>query len=349
MSNDANRTIDVLGTGGTIAGTASVEAGDANYNAAQLSVAALLSGVSGMTLALGGHLLRPVQVAQIDSKDMSVGVWCDLAGAVCSSLQDDTVQGVVITHGTDTLEETATWLQGVVPQALLARKPVVLTCAMRPATSVDADGPANLRDAVEVAVRGSGLGLTGVLVVCAAKVHHGLAVRKVHSHRLDAFDSGDSPLVGRFTGEGAQRALQVDSDAILMNNQSLVSGFIGFDAPESGVADWLDVVRINGLPRVEIVHSHAGADGGVVRDLLSLGEKAPKGFVVAATGNGTVHHALEAELRVAKQLGVWVWRSTRCILGAVTPRDDDMLALTPLTPAKARVAMQVSLSKSLAS
>ncbi len=175
----------VLGTGGTIAGTAASAADNIGYTAAQLGIDELLAGVP----QLRGHAIEAEQVAQLDSKDMDFATWQLLAARCAHWLSDDGVQGIVITHGTDTLEETAWFLQAV----LNPSKPVVMTCAMRPATALTPDGPQNLLDAVAVA---STRGARGVVAVCAGAIHSALDVRKVHTYRADAFGSGDAGVLG---------------------------------------------------------------------------------------------------------------------------------------------------------
>ena len=157
------QTVVILGTGGTIAGTAKDAADNVGYTAAQIGVAQLLAAVP----ALAGQALEAEQVSQIDSKDMGFGVWRALALRVAHHLARPEVAGIVITHGTDTLEETAYFLQRV----LAPNKPVVLTAAMRPATALLADGPQNLTDAVAVA---QSEGASGVVAVLAGEVHSGL-------------------------------------------------------------------------------------------------------------------------------------------------------------------------------
>lgn len=179
--------IIVLGTGGTIAGTAASSSDHTGYTAAQLGVDALLKAVPGLQAALKGLVLKSEQVAQLDSKDMDFETMLQLAKRCAFHLAQQDVKAVVITHGTDTLEETAYFLHRVIPPELQS-KPVVMTCAMRPATSTQADGPRNLRDAVTLAADAQA---RGVLVVCAGQVHHALAVQKTHSYALDAFSSGD--------------------------------------------------------------------------------------------------------------------------------------------------------------
>ena len=307
--------IVVLGTGGTIAGT-SAQAGDnIGYTAAQVGVAQLLAAVPGLQ-AMAGTLLTE-QVAQIDSKDMDGDVWRALALRCAHHLADPDVRGIVITHGTDTLEETAWFLH----QVLDARKPVVLTCAMRPATALAPDGPQNLLDAVAVA---TAPGACGVVMVAAGEVHGARHVQKVHPYRVNAFTSGDVGPLG-FVEEGAVRLAQNWPPALDGKAQAAIERI-------ANIVTW---------PRVEIVVSHAGATGAVVDALVRDGVQ---GLVVACTGNGTIHHALEAALLRAQAAGVKVVRSTRCPLGQVLPKAGDVLPDSHgLSPVKARIALMLAL------
>jgi L-asparaginase len=309
MQKDA-RVIVVLGTGGTIAGTSAVASDNVGYTAAQLGVAQLITAVP----ALAGVPLECEQVAQLDSKDMSFAVWRTLAVRTAHHLARDEVAGVVVTHGTDTLEETAYFLQRVLAPA----KPVVMTAAMRPATSLQADGPQNLLDAVRVA----GLaGAQGVVVVVNGRVHGAHDVRKLHTYRLDAFDSGDAgPLAA--IEEGELRQWRAWPQGIAM----------GADRLPADTSVW---------PKVEIVTSHAGASGAIVRALCASGVH---GLVVAATGNGTLHRDLEAALLEAQAQGVRVLRSSRCLNGRVLAQADDALpSADDLTPVKARIELMLGI------
>jgi L-asparaginase len=312
----------VLGTGGTIAGTGAGP-NDVVYQAAQLSVAQLVQAVP----ELAGVALEAQQVAQIDSKDMDWSVWQALAIALQTALARDDVGAVVITHGTDTLEETAYLLH----RLLDVDKPVVLTAAMRPATSAQADGPRNLRDAVLVALEAASQGQSGVVAVMAGVVWPGQAVRKAHSwHIVDAFDGGDGLPLGRITDNG------------------VVEGALAWPAPDK--AGWSCLTKTAAPPRVEIVASHAGADGRVVEALLAQLAQSKeaadvlKGLVVAGTGHGTVHQGLTKALENAEQQGVTVWRSTRVARGGVHVRNGDHWpAAGTLTAAQARVALILAL------
>ena len=156
---NADSKIVILGTGGTLAGTAADPGDNVGYRAAQIGVAELVARIP----ALADVALQTEQVAQIDSKDMSFAIWRTLAARVAYHVDRSDVAGVVITHGTDTLEETAYLLQ----RLLSPDKPVVLTAAMRPASALFSDGPQNLLDAVRVAQHP---GAQGVVVAQAGRI-----------------------------------------------------------------------------------------------------------------------------------------------------------------------------------
>ena len=309
----------VLGTGGTIAGTG-IGPDAVSYQAAQLSVEQLLRAVP----ELAGVALEARQVAQIDSKDMDWSVWQALAQQIRAALARDDVAAVVITHGTDTLEETAYLLH----RLLDVHKPVVLTAAMRAATSAQADGPRNLRDAVRVAEHAASQGWAGVVAVMAGVIWPGHAVRKSHTwHIDDAFDAGGDEPVGRITDRGA------------------IVGAVSWPLP--GGAGWSCLEAAGPPPRVEIVTSHAGADGRLVEALLTQSQQAGQalgGLVVACTGHGTIHHGLTQALEKVEQQGIKVWRSSRVARGGVQSRaGDHWPAAGSLTAAQARVALMLDL------
>ena len=280
--------VAVLGTGGTIAGTSSSASDNVGYTAAQLGAADLVHAVP----ALSAFNLELEQVAQLDSKDMSFSVWRDLALRCAHHLARADVAGIVITHGTDTLEETAYFLHRV----LHANKPVVLTAAMRPATSTQADGPQNLLDSVALALT---QGAHGVMAVMAGAVHGAVDVRKVHTYQLDAFTSGDSGALARVE-EGAVRQLR----AWPLSKPMFAADQLRSVLPTQESA-W---------PQVHIVTSHAGATALPVEALVAAGVR---GLVVSATGNGTLHLAVEAALIQAQSAGVMVLRATRCNDGRI--------------------------------
>jgi L-asparaginase len=306
----------VLGTGGTIAGTSARSGDDIGYSAAQIGAAQLIAALP----PLAGQPIEVEQIAQIDSKNMSTTVWRALAVAVERHVVRPAVGGVVITHGTDTLEETAYFLQ----RLLAPTKPVVLVAAMRPATSLQADGPPNLLDAFTVARQ---TGARGVVAVLAGRVHSALDLRKLHPYRLDAFGSGDAGTVA-----------EIEAGRLRVHRAWPGGSAIGIEQLPAEGAAW---------PWVEIVTSHADARGNVVELLCAAGVD---GIVVAGTGNGSIHASLEAALIEARAAGVAVLRCTRCLGGSVIEADgaiDASDAALPsagaLTPFQARVELQLRL------
>ena len=305
----------VLATGGTIAGSSCDPASSAQYQAATVPVSHLVQAIPALADVAR---VEAEQVAQIDSKDMAFQLWQDLASRVAHwSVQSD-VAGIVITHGTDTLEETAMFLH--LTQACPV--PVVITAAMRPSTSLSADGPLNLLDAVRVAASRDARG-KGVLVVLNQQIHAGRDVTKAHTSMIDAFVSPNAGPLGlvqdayiRFTRAPVLRA-----------------------APPLPVpAAW---------PMVEIVASYAQPGRAAVDALVAAGVK---GLVVAATGNGSVHETSAAALGDAAEAGMAVVRSTRVGAGHVaiparlSARAGAFASAADLNPYKARVLLLMALA-----
>lgn len=253
--------------------------------------------------------------------------WCALAQSAQHHLLQTDVRAVVVTHGTDTLEETAFFLSRVLPMEVLVNKSVVLTCAMRPASSTSPDGPQNVLDAVAVSRSEAA---HGVLAVCAGTIHSARDVQKVHTYRLHAFDSGDSGPLG-YVEEGRVRWMHA--------------------CPVAGTAVSrlpFQVATTTVLPRVEIVMSYVGATGSTVRALCAAptGDISPvRGLVVAGTGNGTIHADLEAALREVQAQGIRIVRSSRCAYGRVVPSPEtgDLPHSEGLSPVKARIALTLEL------
>lgn len=300
----------VLGTGGTIAGAAAEPGRHTGYQAGALDADALVAGVP----ALRGQPLEALGVARLDSCDMDHATWLLLAAELQRQLARPEVAGVVVTHGTDTLEETATFLHLTVA----ARKPVVLTAAMRPSTAPSPDGPQNLIDAVTVARTP---GAQGVLVVLGGQVWAGSELRKVHGYRVDAFSGGDGgPLA--VLEDGRLRRFREWPDTTAPFAAAL----------EVPAARW---------PLVDIVTSHAGARGAALSALVAAGAQ---GIVIAGTGNGSVHAALREAAHAARAQGVPVVRASRCLLGGVMGESDSGLPDDgPHTPAQARVRLMLKL------
>jgi L-asparaginase len=299
----------ILGTGGTIAGTASDPERPWAYEAGQISVSSLVGAVPG----LAQSPLATEQVAQVDSKDMGWPIWQALGRAIGAALVREEVSAIVVTHGTDTLEETAILLHAL----HAGEKPIVLTAAMRPATSPEADGPANLLWAVQVAASAAARGEGGVAVALAGRIWAARDVRKAHTHAVDAFDGGGAPPLDERSP---------------------------WPAPE---AQGWHLLEASAPPRVEIVSSHVDADGWLVDAALAHASPTHQrlaGLVVACTGHGTWHRGLEAALTRARDAGVTVWRSSRVARGGVQARPGDVWpAAGDGTPAQARVRLVLHL------
>lgn len=309
--------IAILGTGGTIAGTSQTAADNVAYTAARLAVGEVLGAIPSAFFSVE---VITEQIAQVDSKDMGFAVWTALAERVNYFLQRQDIDAIVITHGTDTLEETAYFLHAVFQPV----KAVVLTCAMRPATALCPDGPQNLLDALTVA---SFPGARGVVAVCAGTVHGAAAVQKVHPYRLDAFSSGDSGAIG-FVEGGNLRIVRDWPPALSTAVSDAIENVAFLSKRES-------------LPRVEIVMSHAGSDGSIVDSLVASGVD---GLVIACTGNGTLHCSLEAAIVRAEHSGVRIALASRCWDGRMVGRSSGLAhGIEGLSPVKARIQLLLEL------
>lgn len=305
--------IALLATGGTIAGTAASATDVTGYTAGTQDAAQLLASVPQAHALAEVHAEQPFR---LDSKDMGPAHWLALAHRVQTLLADKRIDGVVITHGTDTMEETACLLDAVLP----THKPVVLTGAMRPASALSADGPMNLLDAVRTAAHPASHG-RGVLVCFAQTLFAAFGVRKLHTDRPDAF-AGD--VLGRiehgqlhyFSPPPAPRAAQ-------------------YRLPPPG----------NALPRVDLLLVGAGSTPDIVPLLLGAGTR---GLVLALPGHGSLPDAWEAVVAEASARGVPVIRASRCGTGPVAAMPlDQRLGSGPagrLSPACARVRLMLTLA-----
>jgi L-asparaginase len=245
---------------------------------------------------------------------MDHATWLQLRARLGVHLARPEVDGIVVTHGTDTLEETAYFLH----RTLAAPKPVVLTAAMRPATALSADGPQNLLDAVTLARES---GARGVLVAFAGKAFAGADLRKVHGYRVEAFDAGDAGVLG-VIADGTLRRFRDWPDERLH--------------PAAAVLPPADR-----WPAVDLVTSHAGARGALVDALVAGGAR---GLVIAGTGNGSLHRELLAAARRAEAAGVRVRRASRCQLGGVVgTRPGALATYGALTAPQARIELLLDL------
>jgi L-asparaginase len=318
-SADKLPSVVVLATGGTIAGAAGSDV-QAAYTSGQVGVDQLLAAVpQAKKLAT----LRGEQIANIGSQDMSDEVWLKLARRVNELAAMPEVDGIVITHGTDTIEETAYFLNLVVK----SRKAVVLTAAMRPSTALSADGPLNFFNAVAVAANKDAAG-RGVLVVVNDWIHGASSLTKTSTTAVQTFLSPLRGLVG----------------TVAYGECEFFRGAVGRNTVDSEFS--LD--GVTALPRVDIVMAHANMDGALIDAAAAAGAK---GVIVAGVGNGNMTKAGLDALAAQAKKGIVCVRSTRVTTGRVGRNvevDDDKLALIAsddLNPQKARVLLRLALLK----
>ncbi|HKW13956.1 MAG TPA: type II asparaginase [Candidatus Krumholzibacteria bacterium] len=312
--------IYILATGGTIAGSAESQT-SAGYTSGAVTVDALINAVPQVKDMAD---ITGDQVASIGSQDMNDAVWLKLAKRVNEVLAKPDVTGVVITHGTDTLEETSYFLDLVTKSS----KPVVLTGSMRPSTAMSADGPLNIYNAVGICIDPKAKG-RGVLVTVDDDIHAAHDVIKTHSTDVGTFSSGEAGLVG----------------AALFGKNSW------FRTPEqvnTVKSEFSIPANMTTLPRVDIIYAHANMSPDIITSAATNGAK---GIVIAGVGDGNMTApALEA-VKQAIAKGVVVVRSSR-VNGGIMRRnievnDDEIgtVASMQLNPAKARVLLQLALTK----
>lgn len=307
----------LLATGGTIAGSAD-NRGSGAYNAGAIGAQQLVSSVAGL-----GDLaaISAEQIASIGSQDMSDEIWFKLAHRIQQAFDKHEADSVVITHGTDTMEETAFFLSLV----LKTDKPVVMVGSMRPATALGADGPANIYQAVQVATDSQSKG-RGVMVVMNDQIDSARGVTKSHSTSVQTMQS---PNIG---------------------SQGYVDlGHVRFVKPALPTQT-LSLPEAAPLPRVEIIYSHSNMDASQIEHAIA--DKA-KGIVLAGMGDGNTSKAALAALEKAASQGIVVVRSTRVSKGYVNRNvevDDSksgFIASMDLNPQKARVLTQLLIANGI--
>ena len=323
--NDVRRSVDslphivVLATGGTIAGAAGSDV-QSGYTSGQVGVEQLLAAVpQAKKLAV----LTGEQVSNIGSQDMNDAVWITLATRVNELLAKPDVSGVVITHGTDTIEETAYFLNLVVKST----KPVVMTASMRPSTALSADGPLNFYNAVAVAANKNASG-RGVMVVVNDWVHGASSLTKTSTTAVQTFMSPLSGLMG----------------TVAYGDVEWYRGPVG----KNTVNSVFSVDKSTVLPRVDIIMATANMDGALINAAVAAGSK---GLVIAGVGNGNMTKPALDALEAQARKGVVCVRSTRVATGQVGRNvevDDDKMGFVAslgLNPQKARVLLRLALLK----
>ncbi|MCK5618262.1 MAG: type II asparaginase [Candidatus Krumholzibacteria bacterium] len=309
----------ILATGGTIAGTAESET-ETGYRSGQVGVDVLLEAVPELQKIAK---VTGEQVANVGSQNMSDEIWLKLADRINELLKSNETDGIVITHGTDTMEETAYFLNLVVR----SKKPVVMTGAMRPSTAMSADGPLNIYNAVGIAAGPNAAG-RGVMVVTNDDIHGARAVMKSNTTDVQTFISPTFGLIGTVTYGEAQ--------------------FYRKPFARHTHSSQFSVEGVMRLPRVDIIAMYEDVPGDIIDAAVELGAE---GIVLAGVGNGNMtDSALEASKR-ARAKGVVVVRASRVPTGYVDRNieldDDDLgfVASYDLSPQKARILLRLALLK----
>jgi L-asparaginase len=313
--------VTILATGGTIAGTGATSTTTVGYTAATVGVARLIEAVPELKKVAN---VKGEQIFQIASENINNENWLKLAKRVNELLAQDDVDGIVITHGTDTIEETAYFLNLVVK----SRKPVVIVGAMRPSSAISADGPINLYNATILAASEAAVG-KGVLVVLNDQINGAREVTKTNTANTDTFRSWELGFLG-----------------YMQDNKPY---FYRQSTRKHTVDTEFDVSKLDSLPQVDIVYGYANMNRIAVDAFVTAGAKA---IVHAGVGDGSLARpAVEPALIEARKKGVIIVRSSRVGNGVVArngeAKDDEMdyVVSDTLNAQKARILVMLALTK----
>jgi L-asparaginase len=309
----------ILATGGTIAGAAATGA-QAGYTSGQVTIDAMVNAVPEVKNLAN---IKGEQISNVGSQDMSMEIMLKLAKRINELLASKDIAGVVVTHGTDTMEETAYFLNLVVK----SDKPVVLVGSMRPSTAISADGPLNLYNAIAVAADPKAKG-HGVMLVMNDWIHSAQSLVKVSTTAVQTFMSPLRGLLGT-VAYGVSEFYRIPNAKFCLQSEFSVDG-------------------VTVLPRVDIIYGCTDMPADLIDASV---EKGAKGIVIAGVGNGNMpKNAVDACARAAKK-GVIVVRSSRVATGNVGRNvevDDDKLGLIAsydLNPQKSRILLSFALLK----
>lgn len=315
----AKPNIHILATGGTIAGTGS-SATTSQYTAGQVAIGTLLDAVPQIKDIAN---VTGEQIVSIGSQDMNDQVWLSLANRINELLASPECDGIVVTHGTDTMEETAYFLNLTVH----SDKPVVLTGAMRPSTAMSADGPLNLYNSVVTAASKESYG-RGVMIVMNGLILGAHSTQKMNTVDVQTFQAPDAGPLGYVYNSRPYYNMQT------LKRHTTQSVF--------------DVKGLKELPKVGIVYAYSNIDADVMEPFLTKGYK---GIIHAGLGNGNYHKNIFPSLLEARKKGILVVRSSRVPTGPTTLYDEvddekyEFVASWELNPQKARVLLMLALTK----
>jgi L-asparaginase len=311
--------IVILATGGTIAGAGTSATGSA-YTSGQVKIEAMIDAVPNIRKLAN---LKGEQLSNVGSQDMSVKIWLDLANRINELLKGNDCDGIVITHGTDTQEETAYFLNLVVK----SDKPVVLTGSMRPSTALSAEGPLNLYNAVAVAASQKAKGY-GVMVVMNDEIHSAHSVKKMMTTPVQTFQSPEEGMIGSVSF-GEVKFFHKPHGLNTMNSKFSIDG-------------------VKELPRVDIFYACADASPDLIDLMIKAGAK---GIVIAGVGDGNMNAGTLESVKKATKQGIAVVRASRVPIGEVLIRGEvndaeyGTVSSAELNPQKARVLLMLALLK----
>ena len=317
MMTDDRKKIVVLATGGTIAGTGR-SGSTMEYHAGGLDISALISETQNISdLAW----IIPEQFCNIDSCDMTTSKWIKLAKHINEIARDEEIDGIVVTHGTDTLEETAYFLNLTVKTS----KPIILTGSMRPSTALSADGPLNLYQAVSLACSEEAIG-KGVMVVFSEGIYSARDVQKSHCFNASAFSQKDLGCMGYMRDQLA-----------VFYNQSI---------KKHTVETEFDIDKVKELPNVKIAYFYADAS----EEILDYLAKDSDGIVICGAGCGMFSERWANKIKGIINMGIPVVRTTRVCNGAIindgVPYDlHEIISGDTLPAQNARVLLALALTK----
>lgn len=309
--------IAIVATGGTIAGAGQVGK-SLEYRAGEISVSAIIDTIPNIRDLAD---LECHQLFSLDSNEMDPQRWVKLARVINELLDRLDIDGCVVTHGTDTLDETSYFLN----LTISSDKPVVLTGAMRPATATSADGPFNLYQAVALAASPRAVG-QGVMALFSSTIYSGRDIEKINNFRVDAFDHKDFGCLGFMQDEEVYFYSRVYRKH---THESVFSG----ELPDI-------------LPKVAVACFYAGADPGILYHLSEENE----GIVIAGTGSGNYSEEWLCAINDLSRKGTVFVRASRVNMGIVF--EDDIfdpdhvcIASNTLSAQKARVLLMLCLTK----
>ncbi|AGK55908.1 type II asparaginase [Bacillus sp. 1NLA3E] len=305
--------ISILATGGTIAGTGSSSTETTGYKSGDLAIDTLIKAVPE-TKEIAN--ITGEQIVKVDSTDITNEILLKLGKRINELLASKDVDGIVVTHGTDTLEETAYFLDLVVK----SEKPVVLTAAMRPATAMSADGPFNLYNAVQLASDESSKG-RGVLVTLNDRIMSPRNITKTNTTAVDTFKSAENGNLGAIVGGN----IYYYNEAERLHTTETV----------------FDISKVDKLPQVDIIYGYQNNPTYMYEAAV---ENGAKGIVVAAPGDGTLSTVALEGAEATMKKGVKLVRSSRVGSGTVSPKEG-FITSDSLNAQKARILLMLALTK----